>query len=293
MNLDHEKRVALAAVGKAERILLHHRAKKLKITGKLHRDFVTNADFASEKAIVETLLGAFPDHAVYAEESGLTVGAEPGLRSERRSPAGLRRMGRIRIKNPPADRLLDQEWLWVVDPLDGTINFAHGLDHFNVSIALHHKGQRVLGIVRSPVLDETTIALRGRGATRNGKRLRVKERPLRGALFLSYVSAHYNYAETRRALVMVGALLTRCHGWRDFGNGAADLAQVARGTVDFLVTMKCDAFSFSAAALAVEEAGGKVVDFSGAPWDVTSKDLIAGPPNLVDEVRGVVNAALR
>ena len=202
-------------------------------------DLVTAYDRASEAHILAALARRFPGHAVLAEESGSTAGSAAH--------------GDI-----PPHR-------WIVDPLDGTTNFAHGLPFFCVSIALEADGRRALGVLYDPMRDECFAARAGAGATLNGAPIAVStartlERALGGTGFPYDVMDHP--AETLR---WFAPLLPRLRGVRRMGSAALDLAYVACGRLDLFWEVKLHAWDVAAGILIVEEAGGRVTDFSGGP----------------------------
>lgn len=200
--LDQAYRVAVEAALEAGRILRWHFQRGLEIRYKGEIDLVTEADLASEQAVLARIQSAFPDHRVLAEESGGT------------------------------DR--DSPWLWVVDPLDGTTNFAHGFPVFAVSIAVLHEGQRELAVVYDVMRDELFAARRGEGAFLNGRPIRVTRTPrLEAALLVTgfpYDRQESPLDNTREFI----ALLKRCHGVLRVGSAALDLASVAAGRLDGL-----------------------------------------------------------
>jgi len=239
----HAYRVAVEAALEAGRILRWHFQRGLEIRYKGEIDLVTEADLASERAVLARIRSAFPDHGVLAEESGAT---------ERASP-----------------------WLWVVDPLDGTTNFAHGFPVFSVSIALLHEGQRVLGVVYDVMRDELFTARRGEGAFLNGRPIRVTQTPrLEEALLVTgfpYDRQESPLDNTREFI----ALLKRCHGVLRVGSAALDLASVAAGRLDGYWEFQLSPWDLAAGALLVEEAGGRVTTPQGDPLPPLGTDIVA------------------
>ncbi len=250
--LDQAYRVAVEAAIEAGRILRWHFRSGLEIQHKGEIDLVTEADRASEHAILSRLRSAFPDHAVLAEESGGTARASP--------------------------------WLWVVDPLDGTTNFAHGFPVFAVSIALLHEGQRMLGVVYDVMRDELFTARRGEGAFLNGRPIRVSRTPrLAEALLVTgfpYDRQESPFDNTRE---FVG-LLKRCHGVLRVGSAALDLASVAAGRLDGYWEFRLSPWDLSAGALLVEEAGGRVTTPQGEPLPALGVDVVATNGHIHDEL---------
>lgn len=203
-------------------------------------DLVTEFDRASEAHVLAELGRLFPDHAVLAEESG-GAGADSGPNAAA----------------PP--------FRWIVDPLDGTTNFAHGLPFFCVSIGLEVDGVRALGVLFDPLRDECFAARRGAGATLNGAPIRVSPRAtlkdaLGGTGFPYDVMEH-----PEETLRWFAPLLPQMRGVRRLGSAALDLAYVACGRLDLFWEVKLHAWDVAAGILLVEEAGGRVSDFAGGP----------------------------
>jgi len=241
--LDRAYRVAVEAALEAGRILRWHFQHGPEIRYKGEIDLVTEADLASERAVLARIRSAFPDHGVLAEESG---------EQDREAP-----------------------WLWVVDPLDGTTNFAHGFPVFAVSIALLHEGQRILGVVYDVMRDELFTARRGEGAFLNGRPIRVTRTPrLEAALLVTgfpYDRQESPWDNTREFV----ALLKRCHGVLRVGSAALDLASVAAGRLDGYWEFRLSPWDLAAGALLVEEAGGCVTTPQGEPLPPLATDIVA------------------
>lgn len=205
-------------------------------------DLVTDVDRACEAAILDVLGRAFPEHAVLAEESGARG---------------------------------DHEFLWLVDPLDGTTNFAHGYPQVSISIALRQGTETVLGLVYDPLREETFFARRGHGALLNGRALRVTTTE---RLEASLLASGFPYDRREHAdfyLSFFKAFLLRTHGIRRAGSAALDLCWVAAGRVDGFWEWKLKPWDTAAGALIVEEAGGRTSDFRGARFDPFAAETLA------------------
>jgi len=214
-------------------------------------DLVTEVDRACEALIVEGIRGAFPRDAIEAEEGG--VGA-PG----------------------------DPEFRWVVDPLDGTTNFAHGFPRFCVSIGIERGGRRAIGVVLDPLLDERFEAVKGCGAWLRERRLAVsREHALGRALFATGFpyDVHTNADDNLEAF---GRVVKAARGIRRDGSAALDLCYVAAGRVDGYWERRLHAWDVAAGLLIVEEAGGRVSDASGGPVDRSGRDVVATNGRLHD-----------
>lgn len=206
-------------------------------------DLVTEADRASEALILKALSERFPDHAFFAEESG---------ESDRTS-----------------------SHVWVIDPLDGTTNFAHGYPQFSVTIALRIDDRTELGVTFDPVRDELYTAQRGRGAFLNGRPMRVSATPdlahsllVTGFPYDRHTSEHNNVRQHN-------AFLMRAQGVLRAGSAALDLAAVAAGRLDGFWEFKLSPWDMAAGGLLVEEAGGCVTDADGEPLGLRSPSIVA------------------
>lgn len=215
-------------------------------------DLVTEMDQRAERFIVERLLGAFPDHAVLAEESGATDGRS--------------------------------EYRWLIDPLDGTTNYAHGLPIFAVSVALEHSGVVELGVAYDPTRDECFVAQRGHGATLNGETLRVSSvDSLDQALLVT--GFPYDIRTTGETnLPEYAALSVRALAVRRFGSAVLDLCYVACGRLDGYWEQSLGPWDMAAGGLIVQEAGGRVTNVHGGPWRVEGPGVLAS--------NGLVHAAI-
>jgi myo-inositol-1(or 4)-monophosphatase len=221
-------------------------------------DLVTEFDRRSEVHVLREIAARFPDHAVLAEESG----AHPG--------------SRVR---------------WLVDPLDGTTNYAHNYPFFCVSIAAEADGARLAGAVYDPVRDEMFAAARGDGATLNGVPVRVSgvER-VEDALIVT--GFPYDVREhPERSLPAFGAFLARAQGIRRDGSAALNLAYVACGRFDGFWEGHLAPWDLAAGTLLVAEAGGTVTRYDGAPFTLEGKEMLASNGRIHDEMREILAGA--
>lgn len=241
-------RVADQAVEEAGRILLdaHGKAKRVEFKGAI--DLVTETDREAERRIVARLRGAFPDHRIVAEEA--SAGRDP----EQARPA---------------------EYVWYVDPLDGTTNFAHSYPQFAVSLALARGSEILLGVVHDPVRNETFRARHGGGATLNGSPIGVSDvRDLGRAL----LATGFPYDSREHADYYLGFFrdfVLTAQGVRRAGSAALDLCHVACGRLDGFWEWKLHPWDTAAGALIVGEAGGRVSDFCGATFDPHGEQTLA------------------
>ena len=226
----------------------------LTVTAKGPKDFVSEVDHAAEQAIVETLHAAYPDHAILAEE------------------------GTGRGQNP------DAEYLWIIDPLDGTTNFLHGFPQYCVSIALAHKGIVTQGVVYDPVRNDLFTATRGRGAFLNDRRIRVSRRAhLRECLIgTGFPFRDGSYLDTY--MQMMKAMIQQAAGLRRPGAAALDLAYVAAGFFDGFFEIGLNAWDVAAGSLLVLEAGGLIGDLSGEGDYLYGGQVIAATPKVFAQI---------
>jgi myo-inositol-1(or 4)-monophosphatase len=238
-----------------------HAAKELRVEHKGAVDLVTEFDRRSEALCVGELTRAFPGHAVIAEEGSQIRGS--GLAGD------------------PT---------WLVDPLDGTTNYAHRLPFYAVSIALELDGAPLCGVVRLPELGYEFWALAGGGAFRNGERLAVSTV---AALDASLCATGFSYDRAARAnnVAEFDAVLRRSQGVRRVGSAAFDCAMVAWGAIDGYWEYTLNPWDIAAGALLVREAGGRVTTPDGAPFRSSAGALLASNGRIHDELRAVIGAA--
>lgn len=227
---------------------------RISVTEKQHNDFVTDIDQAAEQAIIETLLKAYPDHAILAEESG----ASANLNDE-------------------------SEFAWIIDPIDGTTNFMHGYPNYCVSIALAQRGIVTQAVIYDPVRNDLYTASKGAGAYLNDKRIRVtKHDRLANTLLCS------GHGAGPRALAeymkMYGVVAERCQAVRSAGSAALELANVAAGRSDGFYEKGLKAWDIAAGSLLVTEAGGIVGEFNGESAYLHKGDIIAASPKVFGQM---------
>jgi myo-inositol-1(or 4)-monophosphatase len=206
-------------------------------------NLVTEMDIRSERAIVETLLASFPLHGIIAEEE-------------------------TNIRN-------GSEFSWIIDPLDGTTNYAHGYPFFSVSIALEQSGDVILGVVYDPMRDELFMAQKGQGAFLNGRKIQVS---VTNRLISSLLATGFPYdrkISQKNNLDYFPKLLMASQEVRRDGSAALDLCYVACGRLDGFWELKLKPWDVAAGSLIVHEAGGTVSDFSGSTFSI-HKDEIVG-----------------
>ena len=228
------------------------------------QDLVTEVDKGSEKLIRNLIMTHFPDHSILGEE-----GVEPGPEA---SAKALQAMS-------------EEEYLWIVDPIDGTTNFVHGFPFFSVSIALAHKGEIIVGVVYDPSRDELFVAEKGKGAYMHGKKTAVS---LDGQLSSSLVATGLP-ADRNGALPInlkgIQALSPKVRNLRIAGSAALHLAYVASGRLSGFWEIGLNAWDIAAGALLIQESGGKVTDTEGRPYNLAVRNILATNGEIHDELK--------
>jgi myo-inositol-1(or 4)-monophosphatase len=222
----------------------------VRVSQKQVNDFVTEVDQAAEQAIIDILLAAYPGHAIWAEESGRTQGAQ------------------------------DSDYVWIIDPLDGTTNFIHGLPIYCVSIALAVKGRVEQAVVYDPTRNDLFTATRGRGAFMNDRRLRVSKRVRLQECLISTGFPFRPGDDFKTYLSMMSEVMQRSAGLRRPGAAALDLAYVAAGYTDAFFETGLQPWDVAAGSLLVTEAGGLVGNLTGEADFLEQKECLAGSPRI-------------
>jgi myo-inositol-1(or 4)-monophosphatase len=239
--------VMRAAVEKAGRALRRDfgEVENLQVSRKGPGDFVSQADLKAEKILFEELSEARPGYGFLMEERGVVEGSDATHR-------------------------------WIIDPLDGTSNFLHGIPHFAISVALERDGTLVAGIVYNPITDEMFYGERGQGAYGPSGRLRVSGRQDLADAVISTRFAYKSADGFKDAAPEIEKLVPKVGGLRNFGSAALDLAYVAAGRFDGYVEMGLEAWDFAAGIVLVREAGGLVSDESNRQRMLENGNMIAG-----------------
>ena len=254
-------RIAHQAVEEAAAYLRGAVGRQQRVEYKGAVDLVTETDRAVEALLVERLRRAVPDHLIVAEEG--SAGAGPA-----RPQAG--------------------QYAWYLDPLDGTTNFAHGHPHFAVSLGVARDGVLLLGVLADPLRGETFAAERGRGATLNGRPIRVSATAeLRHALLATGLP-YDRRQHADRYLDTIKAFMLQAQGIRRAGSAALDLCYLACGRFDGYWEWKLSPWDTAAGVLIVGEAGGVVTDFSGAPFDLYGQETLASNGLLHAEMAAIL-----
>jgi myo-inositol-1(or 4)-monophosphatase len=238
---------AIQTARDAGRLLAERFGRKIEISNKSELDLVTESDLASERLIIDRIKTHHPRHAILAEESGATE---------------------------PVDRESQSDWRWIIDPLDGTTNYAHGYPCFCVSIGLECNGRLELGVVYDPIRDEMFTGERGQGAALNGRRIRVSPtETLAGALLCT--GFPYDVRERNEFARHFANFIMAAQGVRRDGAAALDLAYVAAGRFDGFWEEGLKPWDVAAAALIIEEAGGRVSNYANEPLDNFKPPILA------------------
>lgn len=220
-------------------------------------NLVTEADHASEKAILSVIQKKFPDHQILAEESGKLV--------------------------------QDSTYKWIIDPIDGTVNFAQGIPLNCVSIGIEYEGEIILGAVYNPHLNEFFLAEKGKGATLNEKPIRVsnKTETIKSCLVTGFPYTYIN--EPNGPIEVFERFVRKGVSVRRLGSAAIDLCWVACGRLDGFFEQKLEPWDSAAGYLIVEEAGGKVTDFTGQKYSVYQHKILATNGKIHGEMLEVIN----
>ena len=252
MDLARVKQVGISAAYKGAEILQSYFGNITRVNKKGAIDLVTEADLRSEEKVVSTILAAFPDHTILAEESGLKEGTP--------------------------------ECRWLIDPLDGTTNFAHQVPIFCISIAFATRDIIRTGIVLNPINGELFSATRGEGAQRNGKPIQVSSTS-RISDSLLVTGFPYNLREIFDPIISrYASCLRAAQGIRRLGSAALDLCYVACGRFEGFWEQNLKPWDTAAGSLIAAEAGGQVTDFSNRPFQVDAKEILATNGQIHDEM---------
>jgi len=230
----------------------------LKVTTKSTNDFVTEVDQRAEEAVIETLLTAYPGHGILAEESGRTHGAK------------------------------NSEYVWIIDPLDGTTNFIHGFPQYAISIALARKGVVEQAVVFDPNRNELFTASKGAGAFLNDRRIRVSKRLRLADALIGTGFPYRQFSNVDTYLAIFKELTQKTAGLRRPGAASLDLAYVAAGRLDGFWEFGLSPWDMAAGSLLISEAGGLVSDLSGESDYLTTGNIVAGTPKVFPPLMQIV-----
>ena len=251
------KTVAIEAARKAGVTLGEYARKGFRIEHKDAVNLVTDADRRAEETIVDAISRAFPDHQILAEERGLAGSQSP--------------------------------FKWVIDPLDGTTNFAHGFPAYCVSIGLEYQGRCILGVVCDPTRQELFVGEAGGGAFLNGTPIQVSRASKLDAALLVTGFAYDIRESSNTNLDHFANFALRVQGLRRTGAAALDLCYVACGRFDGFWELKLHPWDMAAGSVIVQEAGGRMSDFSGEPFSIYSQEIVASNGFIHDAMLAVLS----
>jgi len=226
----------------------------VRVSQKAVNDFVTEIDHASEDIIIETLLTAYPGHGIWAEETGRERGAK------------------------------DSEFVWIIDPLDGTTNFIHGFPVYCISIALAVRGKVEQAVIYDPSRNDLFTATKGRGAYMNDRRIRVSKRSDLSQCLISTGFPFRKDDDFSKYLAMMSEVMQRTAGIRRPGAAALDLAYVAAGFADGFFETGLSPWDVAAGSLLVTEAGGLVGNLTGEADFLEQRECLAGNPKVYGQL---------
>jgi myo-inositol-1(or 4)-monophosphatase len=229
---------------------------RIEIRAKQTSDFVTEVDHAAEEAIIEIIREAYPEHAILAEESG-AIG--------------------------------ESEHEWIIDPLDGTTNFIHGLPQYAVSIAYAEAGVMQHAVVFDPTRNELFTASRGRGAFLNDRRIRVTKRIRLAEALIGTGFPYRVFDHADEYLAIFREVTEKSAGVRRPGSAALDLSYVACGRYDAFFELGLAPWDFAAGTLMIQEAGGLVSDFAGDSNYFETGNIVAGNPKVFAQLLQIIN----
>lgn len=243
------KQTAQIAARKASKALLHYFDKKAKIKIKSNKSLVGEADLKANSLIIETIKKYYPQHSILSEETGF---------EDNKS-----------------------DYKWVIDPLDGTHNYLHGIPFFGTSIALEFKNEVILGLLHFPILGFTAIAEKGKGAFLNGKRINVSNRQ---GVDHSLILFEFSYANRKEKISFLENIMHKTVDVRNFGCAVYHLLLVACGRSDAYVILTTNEWDVAAGFLIAEEAGAKITDIKGNKWNFKERRYVISNGNIHKDI---------
>ena len=248
-------KTAIRAAKDAGKLIMKFYGKKVKKTYKEDKSIVTEADLEAEKIILDIIQKKYPKHSILSEEAGMDEKAS--------------------------------EYLWCIDPLDGTTNFSMRNPFFNVSIALLKNEEPILGVVYYPPQDELFHSIFRKGAYLDGEKIQVSSKDTMKASILTFCNSRDQEARKKVGKIYSELKLTNNYV-RQIGSAALEMCMVASGRVESFFMIGVRAWDIAAGWIMVKEAGGKVTDFDGDPFTLHSKNLLATNGKIHDEIASIV-----
>lgn len=244
MHYPKEKQMAIRAVKAAGQVAQQYfkHVDHLKLRKKSHHELVSPADIASNVIIKKYIHQNFPQHGIFSEETG--------------------------------KEHLNREYFWVIDPIDGTTNFALGNPFFNISLALVHRSEIVLGVVYAPMLKQLFVAEKGKGAYLNDKKIHVSDKNTIADSIVNFGYSYRNNINKKFSHIYINLMMGLEHT-RNLGAAALEFAWVAMGRLEGYVLFDVKLWDMAAGVLLVQEAGGQVTDFQNQPFTIKSKTILA------------------
>jgi myo-inositol-1(or 4)-monophosphatase len=241
--MDKYQKVALEVAKKSGKILIqkYDNFNRGDVKLKSAHEIVTKYDLLSEEIILAGIKKNFPDHAIFSEEKG--------------------------------DNNKKSDYLWLVDPIDGTTNFSMHNPIWSISIALAHKGEIIMGLVYAPILKETFMASKGKGAFMNGEKLKVSN--ISSGKVLNAFCHGSKIKDIKRAIKYYTKQKLNHLDCRQMGSAAIEMSYVASGRIESIAIPGVNSYDVGAGVLMVREAGGVVTNFKGKRWDLKSRDILA------------------
>lgn len=256
-NLTKFTKISIEAASCGGDVLKYYFNRKIKVNYKGKIDPVTIADRLTQKTILKIIKKNFPDHTAYGEED--------------------------------REHLVCKDYCWIIDPLDGTVNFIHKVPVFSVSIALSYKGKIISGVVYAPLLNEMFVAEKGHGAWLNGERIKVsKVKDLVHSLVVTGFP-YYIHSKSKHVIRNFSRVLMKVQGLRRLGSAAIDLAYVACGRYDAFWEEGLHPWDVAAGSLLVDESGGAVTDFRNKGDYIWGKSILASNRNIHKKMLGLIS----
>ena len=267
MNYQAMLYTAIQAARSASHVLIDYlkQIESIKIHQKASNDFVTEVDCKAEQQIITTLSNAYPDHAFWGEEGG-------------------------RQNYSPTNKTLQP--VWIIDPLDGTTNFLHKVEHFSISIALQYQNIIRLGVIYDPIRDELFSAIRGNGAKLNDRRIRVSQYTQLRHCLIATGFPYSSYQRLDPYLAILKDCITQTAGIRRLGSAALDMAHTATGRFDGFWEFGLKPWDIAAGTLIVQEAGGLVSDFANQDDYLTTGDIVCASPPIHQALLKIIQGKL-
>ena len=249
-----KKELAVKAAKEAGKTLMDYYGNLHKIIEKSPNNYVTEADLASEKLVIDMIKKNFPDHEIISEEAG---------------------------------KINSSDHVWHIDPLDGTHNFMHQIPFFGVSIAYAYKGEVQLGVIYCPYVGDLYVAEKGKGAFCNGKKIAVSDKDRVRNFIIIFDGALHKKTDLKFGLLR--ELVKRCHRIRLLGAAVYQCISVAIGGAEGYIELSTNSWDVAAGLLLIREAGGRVTGFDNKDWKIGTKEFVASNGKHHEEFLDIVN----